>query len=42
MGTMSSYQEIAKSMAGSTKVLTMLNENMEVNEIREVMKEFSK
>ena len=29
-------------MQGSTSVLKMLNENMEVNQIREVMKEFNK
>ena len=42
MSTMASYQEIVKSMGSSTKVLTMMNEKMDVKEIQNVLKEFTK
>ena len=33
MTTMSSYQEIIKSVAGSTQVMTRLNEDMDIASI---------
>ena len=42
MSTMNSYQEIVKSMGSSTKVLTMMNEKMDVKQIQDVLKNFSK
>ena len=42
MSTMSSYQEIVKAMSGSTKILTQMNEKMDVKSIQEVLKNFTK
>ena len=42
MSTMSSYQEIIKSVAGSTQVMTRLNEDMDIASIQNVLKTFNK
>ena len=42
MSTMSSYQEIIKSVAGSTQVMTRLNEDMDIASIQQVLKTFNK
>ena len=42
MATMTSYQEIVKSMAGSTRILTQMNEKMDVKSIQDVLKNFTK
>mmetsp|Transcript_13060 Transcript_13060/g.9454 ORF Transcript_13060/g.9454 Transcript_13060/m.9454 type:complete len:111 (+) Transcript_13060:237-569(+) len=42
MSTMASYQEIVKSMAGSTAVIARMNENMDVKSIQDVLKQFNK
>ncbi len=40
MSTMSSYQEIVKSLAGSSKVMEKMNEDMDVSSIQQVLKSF--
>ena len=42
MATMNSYQEIVKSLQGSTKVLEMMNEKMDIASIQAVLKNFNK
>jgi len=42
MTTMQSYQDVVKSMAGSSKVLTKMNEQMDIQSIQQVLKTFSK
>ena len=42
MSTMSSYQEIVKSLAGSSKVMEKMNEDMDVSSIQQVLKSFQK
>lgn len=42
MSTMASYQEIIKSVAGSTQVMTKLNEDMDIASIQNVLKTFNK
>ena len=42
MSTMSSYQEIVKSLAGSSKVLAAMNESMDIQQIQSVLKNFQK
>ena len=42
MSTMSSYQEIIKSVSGSTQVMTRLNEDMDIASIQNVLKTFNK
>ena len=42
MSTMASYQEIIKSVAGSTQVMTRLNEDMDIASIQNVLKTFNK
>ena len=42
MSTMSSYQEIVKAMSGSTKILTSMNEKMDIKSIQDVLKNFTK
>lgn len=42
MTTMSSYQEITKSLAGSAKVLQSMNEKMDMASIQTVLKDFNK
>lgn len=40
--SMSMQQNIMDSLKGSTAIMSKINEDMNVNEIRDVMKEFSK
>jgi hypothetical protein len=42
MTTMTSYQEIVKSLAGSSAVLTKMNEKMDIASIQQVLKQFNK
>lgn len=42
MTTMASYQEIVKSVEGSTKVMQKLNEDMDISSIQQVLKTFNK
>ncbi|CDW81444.1 snf7 family protein [Stylonychia lemnae] len=42
MSTMSSYQEIVKSLAGSSHVLAQMNEQMDIQNIQQVLKTFQK
>jgi charged multivesicular body protein 2A len=42
MSTMASYQEIVKSLQGSSHVLTQMNEQMDIQQIQSVLKEFNK
>ena len=42
MSTMASYQEIAQSMGGASKIMTQMNEQMDVKQIQNVLKEFTK
>ncbi len=42
MSTMASYQEIVKSLQGSSAVMSKMNEQMDVGAIRDVLKEFNK
>ena len=42
MSTMASYQEIVKSISGSSNVLAKLNEDMDIAAIQNVLKNFNK
>eukprot|EP00347_Sterkiella_histriomuscorum_P021172 403334975 len=42
MSTMHSYTEIMKGLAGSTNVLQMMNEQMNIQQIQTVLKDFTK
>jgi len=42
MSTMSSYQEIMKGLAGSSKVLEAMNDQMDISSIQTVLKNFNK
>ena len=42
MSTMASYQEIVKSISGSSNVLAKLNEDMDIASIQNVLKNFNK
>ena len=42
MSTQASYQEIVKSLAGSTHVLQQMNDQMDISSIQQVLKEFNK
>jgi charged multivesicular body protein 2A len=42
MSTMASYQEIVKSISGSTQVMAKLNEDMDIAAIQNVLKNFNK
>ncbi len=42
MSTMSSYQEIMKGLEGSSKVLSAMNEEMDISSIQTVLKNFQK
>ena len=42
MTTMASYQEIVKSLQGSSKVMQQMNENMDIKSIQDVLKNFNK
>lgn len=42
MTTMASYQEIVKGLQGSSKVLEQMNENMDIQSIQTVLKNFQK
>ena len=42
MQTMSSYQEIVKSLQGSSNVLAMMNDKMDIASIQNVLKDFQK
>jgi charged multivesicular body protein 2A len=42
MSTMASYQEIVKSISGSSQVMAKLNEDMDIAAIQNVLKNFNK
>ena len=42
MSTMASYQEIIKSISGSSNVMAKLNEDMDISSIQNVLKTFNK
>ena len=42
MSTMSSYQEIVKSLGGTAKVMEQMNEEMDISQISNVLKTFQK
>lgn len=42
MSTMSSYQEIVKSLSGSSAVLAKMNDQMDIQNIQQVLKQFNK
>jgi hypothetical protein len=42
MSTMTSYQEIVKSLQGSSTVLAKMNEQMDIQSIQQVLKNFQK
>ena len=42
MSTMASYQEIVKSISGSSNVLAKLNDDMDIASIQNVLKNFNK
>ena len=42
MSTMASYQEIMKGLAGSSKVLEAMNDQMDISSIQTVLKNFNK